>query len=149
LRTIDGGPEGLRYVSRVIEIASTLKTKLAFITGSYSNPVEVFRLLEAQGYRVKQLTLSVLRFGAFSEANKDQILKLEAGGKAFLLRKIFEDQLAYFAIGVIAELGPGPSFSSREAEILFSKVKDSTTTRLEKLSNSSIPIRVLVLNEQP
>ncbi len=153
LRTINGGPDGLRFIRRVIEIGAATKARLGFITGSYSSPVDAFQILKSKGYRVTGLTFSVLPFGDFSETNREQILRLESQGKAYLLRDVVLGKLAYVAIGVTAEIQkPGEKDLISEAE--FSKLLESITKaktfQLETLPKyPTLPVRVLILGETP
>lgn len=155
LRTIDGGPDGLRFIRRVIGLASEMNARLAFILGSYSSPLEAFQILREKGYRITKLTFSVLPFGSFSEANRDQILRLEAAGQAFLLHGVFKNRLAYAAIGVVAEKSSSAQVeATRSSQIdlknLLYQMTHAATTDLETLADSyPIPVRVLVLSERP
>lgn len=150
LKTIDGGPYGIGFVSRVIEIASTLNTRVAFITGSYSSPLIAFRLLARNGYRITHFTFSALPFGKFSEANRERILELEKEGHAYLLRNVYKDRLGYAAIGFVAEKTTGLSISEAEFLHLLARVSSSGTRSFENLpSKFKIPIRVLVLDDSP
>lgn len=151
-RTIDGGTDGLRFIRRVIEIASHYGSRLAFILGSYSNPLEAFQILEAQGYQITQLTFSVLPFGDFSKANQTQILNLEREGKAFLLRNVYPGQLAYVAIGMTADkkqMGAS-SLTYEKFSLLIRSLTLATTPILETLpATYPIPIQVLELPDHP
>jgi SAM-dependent methyltransferase len=153
LRTIDGGPYGLRYLKRVISIAETFQTRLAFIMGSYSSPLDAVRFLEERGYKITELTFTLMPFGSFSNANRGQILKLESEGKAFLVREAFKDKLAYVAIGIVAELDSSEKVTDSSLPLmkeLLPKITRAKTSGLETISGSySVPVRILKLDTLP
>jgi hypothetical protein len=84
-------------------------------------------------------------------ANRDQILRLESQGKAYLLRNVIPGKLAYAAIGFTAEIkksGEADDITDIEFGKMLELITKAKTFQLETLPKSApLPVRVLTLGD--
>jgi release factor glutamine methyltransferase len=157
--SIDGGPDGLRFVRLVARHAAAFNSDLGVTIGSYSSPRVAASFLGELGYRISGVTLSALRLGDYTLKNMDRVLDLEAGGEGPLLR-VDNGVIYYLVVGLscrrvqhTARAEPGTRLTPDELLALLHLACESRTLRLEALGTSSaawqVPIRILVLPEEP
>jgi release factor glutamine methyltransferase len=157
VRSIDGGPDGLKFVPSVLRHAVWLGAKLALTIGSYSSPRQACRLLAEAGYGIRRITLCALSLGNFTRKNPDRILQLEADGEAVLWRPGGDVALGYLIVGFACHRTQDgdPSEPVPTAHQIFALLQQagrSPSAELEGLDDLApwaIPcaVRVLVLPE--
>ncbi len=154
--SMDGGPDGLRFLSAILNHALTLEADLALVIGSFSSPLQAVSALQDAGYRIHTVTLATALFGEFSLNNKERILEMEQLGKAVIWRSNVHSTLGYVVVGLAATLGKrhpsaGPAFEPHDLLSLLTAACSSKQHRLELLSdapaNNKVLVRVLELPE--
>jgi methylase of polypeptide subunit release factors len=149
--TMYGGPDGTRYLSEIIAYADSLQmNRLALVLGSYSRPLSVFKMLQERGYQVTAMTLTAVKFGEFSNANRERIFELESAGGAFLWRSAAK-QTGYMMIGLATARNSAlrtnqPQLTLEKFTRILTLSSLSQSTKLETLSPGNtfgFPIRVI------
>jgi release factor glutamine methyltransferase len=147
-RSIDGGPDGLKFAAAIVGHAASLGARLGFTIGSYSSPRRAVAMMSAAGYYVSAITLAALPVGDYTLRNIDQVLQLERQGEAVLWRHSGE-RLHYFIVGLACI----PGANGQSADYIFELLRQaacSTTPELEGINGSGadkpdLAVRVLVL----
>ncbi|MGH2707369.1 MAG: methyltransferase domain-containing protein, partial [Actinomycetota bacterium] len=157
--SVDGGPDGLRWVRVIVRQAAGLGSDLALTIGSYSSPRIAARLLAESGYGIRSVTLGALPLGDFTLSHMDQVLRLEEEGEAPLLRG--EDGvIRYVIVGlscrrVEEKAGDAPDlgFAPDDLLSLLNLACRSRTGALEALDAAPatwpFPVRIVVLPDSP
>jgi methylase of polypeptide subunit release factors len=79
----NGGPDGLRFISKLLAYASDHTQKIAWLQGSYSSPIEVLEALAKSELEITHLIAIGAQFGDFSIKNYDHLNNLRSEGKGF------------------------------------------------------------------
>lgn len=154
--SIDGGPDGLKFVPAIIKHATALQADLALMFGSYASLQEAVSLVDSAGFLIRGLTLTAHTLGEFSRRNLEQILALERRGQATLWRPAGHAELGYLIIGLTSTKKPtsGEVPRSPSPEQFFSIVScacSSATRQLEALRTfapphlEDFPVRIVTL----
>ena len=156
LKSIYGGPDGLKFVPSIIQHAIRLGADLGITVGSYSSPRRAAQLIAGAGYSIRKITLAALPLGEFTKANPERIMDLERAHEATLWRPAGSDQTGYLIVGLACVHDAAQSaFSPEELMALLSRACSSRTKSLEALHDLDEPalgdvsVRVLELPDPP
>jgi release factor glutamine methyltransferase len=156
--SIDGGPDGLRFVRLIVRHAAEMGSDLAITIGSYSSPRAAALLLRESGYVISSVTLSALQLGDYTVQNMERVLDLEARGEGPLLR--LEGGIVYYLVVALScrriQTTTGarglPTLAPNELLRLLQLACTSRTVALDALDISSVtwpvPVRILVLPDE-
>jgi release factor glutamine methyltransferase len=152
LKSIYGGPDGLKFVPSIVGHAAKLGADLAITLGSYSSPGRAAQLIIDSGYSIRTATLAALSLGEFSRGNLDKIMHLASMHEAVLWHPAGTHPPGYLIVGLAcARAGRQSTLSPEGLMALLSRAGRSRTKSLEGLHDGHVPglddfpVRVLEL----
>lgn len=152
LRSSNGGPDGLAFLPAVLAHAGHLGADLGLVLGSYSNLPRAGALLADAELGITSLTLTPVRFGAYSKQSWELILGMEREGRAAVWRPGGnEADAGYLAVG-IAATRDAPVLPADALHAIVARACVSASSRLEALDAqppSEVAVRVVDVSHNP
>lgn len=138
--TMYGGRDGLDFMPSILRHAQALNVRaLALTVGSYTSPREVAERLVGAGFRIRALTLTPVRFGAYSLRQQRRIFEQERAGRAILWRPDAGTP-GYILVSISAERGTIATGLTPDRFVgLLRAAAASRTTALEAVTGEHAP----------
>jgi methylase of polypeptide subunit release factors len=109
-RSIDGGPDGTKVISDLLERGAAFVGRLAWQQGSYTAPLKILKLARQYGWEIERLLMHAAQFGDFSNANYDHLEQLRKNGEAFFWTPSTTNNLSgphwYLIMGFVVRSNP-------------------------------------------
>jgi methylase of polypeptide subunit release factors len=105
--TINGGPDGLRFIEPMLRHGSQIVQRLSWLQGSFSNPLEMLRIASAENWKCDELLAYAVKFRENAMKQANYLESLQRKGEAFFFTESDQSTRWFVKLGMICTSGPG------------------------------------------
>ncbi len=119
--TVNGGPDGLRFISPLIEKSARVSRRLSWLQGSFSNPLKALRLLNENHWKPLEILAYAVKFRQNAQKQAPYLETLRKNNQAFFYTEIDQYTRWFLKLGIACSKSSNLSLqtSNKIEESLF------------------------------